>query len=147
MDLYAYYPWTTYWGGGLWAGGMGTTGMMMPRSSMPMEEAVKNSLNTNDSEAKGDPHLRSIKSVQGYTIHAIDDTIGDVEDFIVDESDWTIQFMVVDTGNWFPGKKVIISPGSIKEINWETSEVTVNASVEQIKNSQEFDASKQLSTD
>ena len=147
MDLYAYYPWTTYWGGGLWAGGMGTTGMMMPRSSMPMEEAVKNSLNTNDSEAKGDPHLRSVKGVQGYTIHAIDDTIGDVEDFIVDESDWTIQYMVVDTGNWFPGKNVIVSPGSIKEINWETSEVTVNASVEQIKNSPEFDASKQLSTE
>jgi hypothetical protein len=68
-----------------------------------------------------------------------------VEDFIVDDSNWTINYMVVDTGNWFPGKKVTISPDWIKEINWETSEVTVNASVEQVKNSPEYDASKHLS--
>ncbi len=41
MELYTHYPWTNYWGGGIWAGGMGTAGMMMPRSSVPMEEAVK----------------------------------------------------------------------------------------------------------
>ncbi len=40
-----------------------------------------------------------------------------------------------------------ISPDWIKEINWETSEVIVNASVEQVKNSPEYDASKQLSTE
>ena len=147
MELYAHYPWTNYWGAGIWAGGMGTTGMMMPMSSLPMEEAVKNSKNTPDAEAEGDPHLRSAKNVQGYNIHALDDTIGDVEDFIVDDSNWTIHYMVVDTGNWFPGKKVTISPDWIKEIKWETSEVTVNASVEQVKNSPEYDASKHLSTE
>lgn len=146
-ELYAHYSWTNYWGGGIWAGGMGTTGMMMPRSSAPMDEAVKNSKNTRDAETEGDPHLRSAKSVQGYNIHALDDTIGDVEDFIVDDSNWTINYMVVDTGNWFPGKKVIISPDWIKEINWETSEVTVNATVEQVKNSPEYDASEHLSTE
>jgi uncharacterized protein YrrD len=145
LKLYAHYPWTSYWGGGIWAGGMGTTGMMMPSSSVPMEEAVKNGEQTSDAEADGDPHLRSAKNVQGYTIHALDDTIGDVEDFIVDDSNWTINYMVVDTGNWFPGKKVIISPYLIKEINWETSEVRINASVEQVKNSPEYDASKHLS--
>jgi hypothetical protein len=70
-----------------------------------------------------------------------------VEDFIVDDSNWTIHYMVVDTGNWFPGKKVTISPDWIKEINWETSKVIVNASVEQVKNSPEYDASKHLSTE
>ncbi|MEJ7736388.1 MAG: PRC-barrel domain-containing protein [Chitinophagaceae bacterium] len=147
MELYAHYSWTNYWGGGIWAGGMGTTGMMMPMSSVPMEEAVKNSKNTPDAEADGDPHLRSAKNVQGYTIHALDDTIGDVEDFIVDDSNWTIHYMVVDTGKWFPGKKVTISPDWIKEINWETSEVIVNASVDQVKNSPEYGVSKHLSTE
>jgi uncharacterized protein YrrD len=141
MELYAHYPWTNYW-----ASGMGTTGMMMPMSPVPLEEAVKNSENSPDAEADGDPHLRSVKSVEGYTIHASDDNIGDVEDFLVDDSNWTIYYMIVDTGNWFPGKKVTISPDLIKEINWETSEVIINASVEQVKNSPEYDASKQLST-
>ena len=147
MELYAHYPWTNYWGGGLWVGAMGTAGMMMPVSSMPMEDAVKNSNNAADAEPNGDPHLRSTKNVEGYTLRALDDTIGNVEDFLVDDSNWTIYFMVVDTGNWFPGKKVLISPHWIKEINWASSEVTVNATVEQIKNSPEYDASKHLSTE
>jgi len=146
MELYAYYPWTTYWGGGGWAGGMGTSGMMMPMSSVPMDEAVKDSIKTSDAEA-GDPHLRSAENVDGYKINALDDIIGDVEDFIVDDINWKINYLIVDTGNWFPGKKVIISPNWVKNIKWETSEVTVNASVEQIKNSPEYDASKYLSTD
>jgi len=146
VELYAHYPWTNYWGGGLWAGGIGTTGMVMPMSSVPIEETVKNSKN-NDAEPEGDPHLRSAKNVQGYAIHALDDTIGDVEDFIVDDSNWTVDYIVVDTGNWFPGKKVTISPDLIKEINWETSEVIVNASVDQVKNSPEYDASTNLSTE
>ncbi len=145
VDLYAHYPWTNYWGGGLWAGGIGTAGMMMPVSSAPLEESVKSSTNAAGSEVDSDPHLRSAKSVQGYSIHALDDTIGDVEDFIVDDSNWTIHYLVVDTGNWFPGKKVTIAPDLIKDINWETSEVVVNASVDQVKNSPEYDASKQLS--
>ncbi len=146
MELYAHYPWTNYWGGGLWAGGMGITGMMMPMSSLSMDDAV-NSKNAPDAEANGDPHLRSAKSVQGYDIHALDDTIGDVEDFIIDDNNWAIQYMVVDTGNWFPGKKVILSPNWIKEINWGNSEVTVNALAEQVKNSPEYDASKHVSTE
>ncbi|CAN5386635.1 hypothetical protein BH11BAC5_BH11BAC5_23600 [soil metagenome] len=145
MELHAHYSWTNYWSGGLWAGGMGTTGMMTPMSSVPMEEAVKNSNNALYNEADGDPHLRSTKSVEGYTIHAVDDTIGDVEDFLVDDSNWKIHYVVIDTGNWFPGKKVIMSPDRIKEINWATSEVTVNASVEQVQNSPEYDATQPLS--
>jgi sporulation protein YlmC with PRC-barrel domain len=145
MELYAHYPWINYWGSGLWSGGMGTTGMMMPMSSVPMEEAVKNSKDIPDAEA--DPHLRSAKSVEGYTIHASDDTIGDVEDFLVDDGNWTIHYIVVYTGNWFPGKKVTISPDLIKEINWEISEVIIDVPVEQVKNSPEYDASKQLSTE
>ncbi len=148
VKLYAYYPWTNYWGGGMWGGGMwpggmGPAGMMMPMSYLPIEDAAKESKNTPDAEPDSNPHLRSANSVQGYTINAIDDIIGDVEDFIVDDSNWTILYMVVDTGNWFPGKKVTISPDLIQEINWATSEVTVNASVERVKNSPEYDASKQ----
>ncbi|WP_301922750.1 PRC-barrel domain-containing protein [Ferruginibacter sp.] len=146
IELFAHYSWTNYWGG-IWAGGMGTAGMRVPILSDSVKERVKKNKNNSDVEAEGDPHLRSAKNVQGYTLRALDDTIGDVEDFIVDDSNWTIQYLVVDTGNWFPGKKVTISSDLIKEINWETSEVIIIASVEQVKNSPEYDVLKQLSPD
>jgi hypothetical protein len=55
--------------------------------------------------------------------------------------------MVVDTGHWFTGKKILISPKLIKEINWDTSEVIVNTSVEHIKNSPEYFPAQLLTED
>jgi hypothetical protein len=119
------------WGRG--AGG-GTTGMMMPVQAS-IVQAIQN-------EEDNDPHLRSTDKVTGYNIKATDGDIGMVEDFIIDDIILIINYMVVDTGNWFPAKKVIISPKWIKEINWDTSEVVVNATVEQVKSSPEYDVSK-----
>lgn len=144
IELYTHYPWTNYWGSGdLFA--MGTSGMIAPSAGVPMEEAVKSSEINTQSHTSGDPHLRSAKNLQGYTIHASDDHIGDLQDFIVNDGNWTINYIVIDTGDWLPGKKVILSPKWIRDINWETSEVNVNASVEQIKNSPEYDHSQLLS--
>ena len=76
---------------------------------------------------------------------ATDGEVGNVEDFVIDDRNWKIDFMIVDTGKWFPGKKVIISPKWIKEIKWDTSTVIVNVSVENIKNSPEYDPNKPIS--
>jgi sporulation protein YlmC with PRC-barrel domain len=70
-----------------------------------------------------DPHLRSTGDVTGYRIHAADGEIGDVEDFIIDDQTWNVHFLVVDTGHWFPGKKVLISPRWISKIKWEAASV------------------------
>ncbi len=136
IDLYSYYPWGNYyWGGGM--GGLGV-GMSYPVSLNPATER-----DTSDD----DLHLRSTDKVTGYNIKASDGEIGDVEDFIVDDSTWKIEFILVDTGNWFPGKKVLLSPKWIKEVNWQNSTVTVNASEEQVKNSPEYDATKFITDD
>ncbi|OQP55785.1 PRC-barrel domain-containing protein [Niastella populi] len=137
MELYKHYPWERYWAGGLWAGGVGTSGMMMPG---PSPEEVPD-------PTEGDPHLRSIEKVTGYDIKAIDGPVGEVEDFIVDDGNWKIRYLVVDTGNWFPGKKVIISPNWINEINWESSDVVIKATVEQVKNSPEYETDEYLNDD
>jgi uncharacterized protein YrrD len=101
--------------------------------------------NPGDKESDDDPHLRSTKKVTGYSVIAADGEIGNIEDFIIDDSNWKLDFVIVDTGRWFPGKKVIISPKWIKEIKWDTSTVIVNASVDNVKNSPEFDPDKPIS--
>ena len=141
IELYNYYPWTSYWGGGGWAGTMGTSGMMTS-PIMPLETAIHENM---DCEIAANPHLRSTANVRGYHIKAMDGEIGNVEDFIVDDNTWKIDFMLVDTGNWFPGKKVLISPKWVKEVAWQKDEVIVNASEEQVKNSPEYQPSEHLS--
>ena len=63
---------------------------------------------------RDDPHLRSSRAVTGYHIQATDGDLGHVEDFIVDDHSWTIRYMVLDTTNWWPGKKVLVAPDWIE---------------------------------
>lgn len=61
-------------------------------------------------EKAWDPHLRSTDNVGGYCIQALDGDIGHVEDFIIDDETWAIRYLVIDTRNWWAGKKVLVSP-------------------------------------
>ena len=54
--------------------------------------------------------LRSMKDLEGYEIRATDGPIGHVEDFYFDDAAWVIRYLVVDTGTWLSGRKVLISP-------------------------------------
>ena len=145
IKLNQHYPWRSYWEGGLWAGSMGTTGMLIP-STLPLDEAINAGTATDiDPSFEGNQHLRSTRKVIGYSIEAHDGEIGKVEDFILDDESWKIDFVVVDTGNWIAGKKVLIAPDLIKEISWSKSVVEVKTSVEIIKNSPEYDFGQPLS--
>jgi sporulation protein YlmC with PRC-barrel domain len=140
VDLYTHYGWPYMGiGGAGFYGGMGLSGMM--ESRIPFEESI---LAATEQGHPADPHLRSISEVTGYRIHATNGEIGDVEDFIVDDQSWRIHFLVVDTGHWFPGKKVLIAPKWIGQVKWEESSVHVNISVSAVKNSPEYDPSMPL---
>jgi uncharacterized protein YrrD len=85
-----------------------------------------------------DHHLRSTHDVSGHNIQAIDGEIGHVEDFIVDDETWAIRYLIVDTRNWWPGKKVLIAPQWIERVSWSESKVFVNLNRESIKQSPEY---------
>lgn len=139
MELYDHYPWTNYWTGGLWGAGIGTTGMMVG-PMIPFEDAIKESVHHGDHHQPhhSSSHLRSCQQMKGYNIVETDGEIGDVKDFIVDDASWQIDYLVVDTGNWFPGKKVLISPQWINDIDWMMSRLTVNVTKQQVKDSPEY---------
>lgn len=139
IALYNHYPWGAYWGGGLWAADLGTAGMVMPVTGSA-EDAVDRKKAESEAIATENPHLRSTTAVTGYHIKASDGKIGDVKDFVINDNTWKIELIAIDTGNWFPGKKVVIHPGLIQAINWQMSEVLVNATVRKVKESPEYDA-------
>jgi hypothetical protein len=104
-----------------------------------MQEEEKSRSN----EEKGVSHIRSTKEVMGYHIGAKDGEIGHVDDFIVEsETSWNVRYLVVDTKNWLPGKKVLISPQWVENISWTLRKVFVDLLRENIKNSPEFDPSE-----
>jgi hypothetical protein len=68
-----------------------------------------------------------------------------VKDYIVDDECWTIRFLIVDTGNWLPGRKVLLSPLWITRVDWDDSSVSVDLSRESVQKSPVFDASQPVS--
>jgi len=91
-------------------------------------------------EETGDAHLRSAQEVRGYHIQGTDDAIGHVEDFVVDDESWAIRYLVVDTSNWWFGKKVLVAPHWATRISWEERKVFIDLSREAIKNGPVWDA-------
>ena len=139
--VYNYYGWYPYWGTGLYMGGYGL--MDDPIAVSPALESRRRWERITDTQrSDGDPHLCSIEAVTGYHIHANDGEIGHVEDFLVNDTDWSIHYLAVDTKNWWPGKKVLIAPKSAREINWTDRPVNLDVNRQKVKDSPVYDASK-----
>ena len=139
-SVYDYYGWSPYWGSGFYMGGYG----YMPGSGMASPYLGSRRREEEIAEAQADrddPHLRSIEAVTGYHIHASDGEIGHVEDFLVEDADWSIHYLVVDTKNWWPGKKVLISPRSAREIDWTDRLVNLDVDRQKVKDSPAYDPS------
>lgn len=103
---------------------------------------------TTGSGSTWDSNLRSSKDVSGHKIHATDeDKIGSVDDFIIDDDTWAIRYIVINTGNLFTGKKVLISPEWIDHISWDDSRVYINLTKEAIKESPEYSDESGLTRD
>ena len=83
----------------------------------------------------------------GYYIAATDGELGHVENFLVDDATWSIRYMVVDTSNWWFGKKVLVSSEWITRVVWNESLLHVDMTREQIKNSPEYDPSGHVQRD
>jgi hypothetical protein len=127
-DLHGYFGWMPYW-------------YDMPPADVPggAAHAAAETAGGVGTETKSDPHLRSAREVTNYRIRATDGEIGHVEDFILDCDEWTIRYLVADTRNWLPGKRVLISPAWIGSLDWADCLVHVDLSREQVKGSPEFD--------
>jgi hypothetical protein len=136
-EYYRYYGWPNYWaGGGLW--GPATT--PAAAASLSEETSLSTAAYPPPSEEvdSGDPHLRSLREVTGYRILARDGELGNVEDLLADDGEWSIQQIIIDTTRWWPGGEVIITPEHIWQVNWAERSVAVDMDRQAIKDSPEF---------
>lgn len=121
-----YYGYPNYWDGPLmWGPVSYPTGMLLPD---PTEVRAVST----------DSHLRSSDAVKGYHIAAVDGGIGHVDGFLVDDESWAIRYVEVATRDWWPGKKVLISPAWIERVSWLESDVRVGLTRDAIRSAPEY---------
>jgi hypothetical protein len=128
VSLHMEYRLNRYYGmpplqGGMYEGG---TAIAMPMGFVERDES-------------GDPHLRSLAAVTGYTIHASDGAMGHLEDFLIDDESWNIRYLIADTRDWWFGRHVLLSPAAVRGIDWDLHNVDINLTGYKIKGSPPWD--------
>jgi hypothetical protein len=78
----------------------------------------------------------TIGDLTGYSVEAVDGGIGKIDEA---SNDVGASYLVVDTGPWIFGKKVMLPAGVISRIDAHDETVFVNRTKEQIKNAPEFE--------
>ena len=78
--------------------------------------------------------LHLAQKVAGVTVNGTDGEIGTLEDFYFEEAGWNVRYLLVDTGSWFDGKRVLLSPSTVQG-DWGLTGVHVNLSREDVRNS------------
>lgn len=125
QNYYQYYDWPYYWGyTGIW----GDWATPQPLSEKKWQDSSgKDILDV--------PHLRNIDSLSKFVIRGTDDEIGHFQDFIVDDSTWSIRYIVINTRSWWSGNSVILLTDWISGIDDKDGRIEVDLPREVIKNS------------
>lgn len=121
--LYEYFSWPVNW----------------PKGGFYNEIVPKPPFGAEPEEEREDPHLRSFNEVLGYHIQALNGEVGHIEDFIIDDEKWQIRYLVTDTRNWLPGKRVLIYPGWLDALSWDEERAYVDLSMEDIKDAPAYE--------
>ncbi|MDQ2667316.1 MAG: PRC-barrel domain-containing protein [Gemmatimonadota bacterium] len=130
-EFLGYYGYQPYWGqSALW--GMGLYPGLLASSRLYDTDAPPTAA------PAGDAHLRSTDELHGYHIRGSDGAIGHVEDFILDDESWAVRFLVIDTSDWWFGKKVLVAPRWAESVSWDDRTIHLDISRAAVKSSPEW---------
>src|ERR1700683_4886499 len=83
--------------------------------------------------------LTNSTNLKGFTIRARDGELGSVDQFYFDDETWAIRYLTIETGGWLGGRRVLISPISVVQTDWEARRLDVALTREQVQKSPDID--------
>ncbi|MGA9058720.1 MAG: PRC-barrel domain-containing protein, partial [Terriglobia bacterium] len=89
--------------------------------------------------------LRNVNHLKGFAIRASDGEIGTVEQFYFDDETWALRYLVVNTGDWLPGRLVLLSPIALRQVEWQSKRLDVALTKKQVEDSPLIDTHKPVS--
>jgi uncharacterized protein YrrD len=149
--LAEHYGWSRYWAGGYplrpglmypvgTAYGYPSTMVEIPEQPRTESNAVDREVQAEEEARKdGGSTLHSSRDVTGYRVHATDGEIGHVDDFVIDDENGFIRYIVVETGRWLSGRKVLVIPEWFESIHWEERRLYANLPRAEVANSPAYD--------
>jgi uncharacterized protein YrrD len=83
--------------------------------------------------------LHLVSDLLGFGLAARDGDIGKVKDAYFDDERWALRHLVVDTGGWLGDRKVLISPRSVRLVDWNDRAIEVDLTRQQVKDGPDID--------
>lgn len=129
-DLAAYYSWPAYWeqdtfGEALQLAPPAIRGHSWVGSTITAQE-----------EHSG---LRSLSELMGYHIVANDGRIGHLDRLVLNDDDWMVRYMVIETHNWVPGRKVLVAPEWVTGLDFIDKTMSLDLDRHTIKTAPAYD--------
>ena len=110
------------------------------RTSPPLEADMPISRQYESGLKRPGSHLRSMREVLGYSIHASDGEAGSLKDFIIENTLWGVHHVVIALKH--PNlRSILLSPQSIRSISWPGKAAWVNLSRQELVKNPDFDPS------
>ena len=142
-ELHQYYQWRPYWAAPVASAWAAVSPSAIARAE---ERTAENVRATECRQAGADAHLRSsAELIARYSIQAIDGEIGRVYDFLIDDVEWQVRYLVVRCGSWLFGKDLLLAPEWIECISSSDGKVLINLHRAALEDAPPFDANAGIS--
>jgi hypothetical protein len=139
-QFHEYYALPFYWAG------PGPWGVYPDRGDTLKPVEDPDNMETDAADVLEEGHLRSCNEVSGYYVEASDGEIGHVADFVADDN-WVLRYLVIDTRNWLPGRKVLVPMSKLESVQWAERIIRVGLTTEEVGNSPVYDPAQPISED
>ena len=95
----------------------------------------------------GDRHLRSAREVLGYYVHAHEDDVGHVSDFLFGDAAWAIRHVVVVLRRGLSRRRVLVPVGFVSRVDWDAGAVSVALPDSTLRAAPEYDPAEPFGPD
>ena len=89
--------------------------------------------------------IHSLEQLKNLVLSAEDGDIGRSQDFLVDDRAWVVRYMVADTGQWLPKRKVLVFSELLGAPDWDTSRIPLQMPKAQLEKAPGLDADAPVS--
>ena len=89
--------------------------------------------------------LWDASAIDGYAIKASDGRLGTVSDLLFEDVGWVVRWLVVDTGNWLSGRKVLLPLSALGRPDRALRHFPVKLTMEHVKDSPDVDTDQPVS--
>lgn len=121
------------------------------QASPPLEADMPVALQQESGLRRPGSHLRSMQELLGYGVFTTDGEVGNIEDFIIEDTLWGVHNAVVTLKQ--PSLKqpglgsILLPPESIRSVSWPGKALWVNLSRQELEKSPAFDAHSPVNED